>query len=184
MSRQLVLITGLLMTALTAAILLAMGRIPICDCGYVLLWTPAHDVAGSSQHIADWYTPSHIIHGMLFYWILWLLFRQRTVGERALAAIFLEAAWEIAENSPWIINRYREATIAVGYTGDSVLNSVFDIIWMLSGFWLAHRLPWRWTLALGVAFELVALAVIRDNLTLNVLMLLWPVESIRSWQAG
>lgn len=184
MSRTKCLIIGIAMTAVTAAILLAMGRIPICECGYVLFWTPADDVAGSSQHIADWYTFSHIIHGFIFYWLLWLLFRRNSVAERALGAILIEAAWEIAENSPWIIDRYREATIAVGYTGDSVLNSVFDIAWMLAGFFFAARMPVWLTILTAIAFELLALWVIRDNLTLNVLMLVYPVEAIKVWQGG
>ncbi len=184
MSHRKCLIIGLVMIAATAAILLAMGRIPICECGYVLLWTPASDISGSSQHIADWYTPSHIIHGVLFYWFLWLLFRRNTACERALGAIFIEAAWEIVENSPWIIDRYREATIAAGYTGDSVLNSVFDIIWMLTGFFFAWRMPVWVTVLTAIFFELLALWVIRDNLTLNVLMLVYPVEAIRVWQGG
>ncbi len=184
MSQKKCLIIGFFMIAATAVILLAMGRIPICDCGYVLFWTPANDLAGSSQHIADWYTFSHIIHGFIFYWVLWLLFRRNTVGERALGAIFLEAAWEVAENSPWIIDRYREATIAVGYTGDSVLNSVFDIIWMLAGFFFAWRVPVWVTVLVAIIFELLALWVIRDNLTLNVIMLLYPIEAIRTWQGG
>ena len=184
MSKRKCLIVGLVMIAATAAILLAMGRILICDCGYVLLWTPASDVAGSSQHISDWYTPSHIIHGFLFYLFLWLIFRRISVGERALGAIFIEAAWEIVENSPWIIDRYREATIAAGYTGDSVLNSVFDILWMLAGFFFAWRMPVWVTVLVGIAFELLALWVIRDNLTLNVLMLVYPVEAIKTWQGG
>ncbi|MEM9630799.1 MAG: DUF2585 domain-containing protein [Pseudomonadota bacterium] len=184
LSRQKCLIIGILMIAATAAILLFMGRIPICECGYVLLWTPASDVSGSSQHIADWYTFSHIIHGFIFYWFLWLLFRRWTVGERALGAIFIEAAWEVAENSPWIIDRYREATIAVGYTGDSVLNSIFDILWMLLGFFFAWRMPVWVTVVTAIVFELLALWVIRDNLTLNVLMLVYPVDAIKVWQAG
>ena len=184
MSRSKCLIIALLMIAATAAILLAMGRIPICDCGYVLLWTPAGDVAGSSQHVADWYTPSHIIHGFLFYLFLWLILPRASVCERALGAIFIEAAWEIVENSPWIIDRYREATIAIGYTGDSVLNSVFDIFWMLAGFFFAWRMPVWVTVLVGIVFELLALWVIRDNLTLNVLMLLYPVEAIKVWQSG
>ena len=184
MSHSKCLVIGILMIAATAVILLAMGRIPFCDCGYVLLWTPADDLAGSSQHIADWYTLSHIIHGFLFYWLLWVLLRKHSVCERALGAIFLEAAWEIAENSPWIIDRYREATIAVGYTGDSVLNSVFDILWMLLGFFFAWRLPVWVTVLTAVIFELLALWVIRDNLTLNVLMLVYPIETIKTWQGG
>ncbi|WP_428646280.1 DUF2585 domain-containing protein [Roseibium sp.] len=184
MSFRKCLITGLLMIVATAVILLAMGRIPICDCGYVRFWTPASDLSGSSQHIADWYTPSHVIHGFLFYLLLWLLFPRTPVGERALGAIFIEAAWEILENSPLIIDRYREATIAVGYTGDSVLNSVADIMWMLTGFLFAWRMPVWVTVLTGIFFELLALYVIRDNLTLNVLMLMYPVEAIKVWQGG
>lgn len=184
MAARTIWLTGFALLGFTAIILLAMGRIPICECGYVRLWTPAADLAGSSQHVADWYTPSHIIHGFLFYLALWLLFRSRPVGERALGAMVIEAAWEVVENSPWIIDRYREATIAVGYTGDSVLNSFFDILWMLSGFWFAWRLPVWLTVATAIAFELVALWVIRDNLALNVIMLIHPVEAIKTWQGG
>ena len=98
--------------------------------------------------------------------------------------MFIEAAWEIFENSPIIIDRYREATIALGYTGDAVINSVADIGWMMLGFGLARRLPVWATVALALAFELLTLIVIRDNLTLNVLMLVWPVDAVRVWQGG
>lgn len=184
LSNRACLVIGILMTLATAIVLLAMGRVPICSCGYVLFWTPADDLAGSSQHIADWYTFSHIIHGFIFFWVLSIVFKSRSVGERALGAIFLEAAWELAENSPWIIDRYREATIAVGYTGDSVLNSVFDIIWMLAGYFFAARMPAWVTILVAIAFELLALWVIRDNLTLNVIMLVYPIEAIKVWQGG
>lgn len=176
--------TGIALIAATAAILLAMGRVPICSCGEIKLWTSDVLSADNSQHIADWYTPSHVIHGMIFYWVLRLLVPRLGVGARALIAISIEAAWEIAENSPMVIDRYREATIALGYTGDSVLNSVFDVLWMLVGFFLAMRLPPLATVLLAIAFEFLALYVIRDNLTLNVIMLLWPVEAIRTWQSG
>jgi len=166
-----------------AAILLAMGRTPICTCGHVDLWHPALD-DGNSQHIADWYTPSHIIHGFLFYLAGWTLLRGRPPGERLILAVAIEAAWELLENSPIIINRYREATIALGYTGDSVINSIADVGWMALGFAFARRAPWWATMALAVMFELLTLAVIRDNLTLNILMLVWPVEAIRVWQGG
>lgn len=168
---------------IAAAILLAEGRAPICTCGYVDLWHPTLD-AGNSQHLADWYTPSHVIHGFLFYAAGALLLRQRPPGGRLLLAVAIEAAWEIAENSPAVIDRYRTATMALGYTGDSVINSVSDIAAMALGFALARRLPAMATVALGVGLELISLLAIRDNLTLNVLMLVWPIDAVRTWQAG
>ena len=176
--------TGLVLLVVTAIVLLAMGRVPICTCGEVKLWTWDVTSSDNSQHIADWYTFSHIIHGMIFYWVLHLAAPRLSLGWRAVAALVVEAAWEIVENSPWIIDRYREATIAAGYTGDSVLNSVFDILWMLLGFWLALRLPVRITVALALLGEVVAALVVRDNLTLNVIMLLFPIEAIAEWQAA
>ena len=178
------LLTGLALVALTAVILLAMGRVPICTCGEIKLWTGDVVSADNSQHLADWYVPSHIIHGMLFYGLFHLATPSLSLGWRAVGAIVIEAAWEILENSPLIIDRYREATIAVGYTGDSVINSVADIGWMLFGFWLALRLPVAVTVALALAMEIGTAIVIRDNLTLNVIMLVWPIEAIRDWQQG
>ena len=176
----------LMVLAILGAAALALwlaGRNPICTCGYVELWHGALD-SGNSQHIADWYTPSHIIHGFLFYALGWALLRRRPVGERLILAVAIEAAWELVENTPLVIDRYREATMALGYTGDSVLNSASDIGWMAIGFLVAGRLPWRATAAIAIAFELLTLWVIRDNLTLNVLMLVWPVEAIKTWQGG
>jgi hypothetical protein len=178
------LLAGLALVALTAIILLAMGRVPICTCGEIKLWTGDVVSADNSQHLADWYVPSHIIHGMLFYGLFHLATPRLPLGWRAVGAIVIEAAWELVENSPWIIDRYREATIAVGYTGDSVINSVADIGWMLFGFWLALRLPVAVTVALAIAMEIGTAIVIRDNLTLNVIMLVWPIDAIRDWQQG
>ena len=173
----------LLLLAVVGTIELAMGRPPICTCGHVALWHGAID-SGNSQHLLDWYSPSHVIHGLLFYGAAWLLLRRLPVRLRLLIAVMVEACWELLENSPIIIDRYRTATMALGYTGDSVLNSLSDIGCMMIGFALARALPVWATIILAITFELLTLAVIRDNLTLNVLMLLWPVEAIRHWQAG
>jgi hypothetical protein len=172
------------LVAVMAAILLWMGRPAICACGEVKLWTGAVQSADNSQHIADWYTPSHIIHGFLFYALGWAVLRRNPAGDRLLAAVLIEAGWELLENSQWIINRYREETMALGYNGDSVLNSMADIGWMALGFAVARRLPVWATVLLAVGFELLTLFTIRDNLTLNVLMLVAPVDAIAQWQAG
>lgn len=183
--RQQIWLISALIIAITAVILLIMGRPPICTCGTVRLWEGAVNSAGNSQHIADWYSFSHIIHGFLFYFGGWLLLRQWLKADtRWSLAIVIEAAWEIAENSPFIIERYRIATIALGYTGDSVLNSMSDIIMMSIGFWLASIMPWRATLLIALLFELFTLVMIRDNLTLNILMLTYPIDAIKLWQAG
>ncbi|MFM2098945.1 MAG: hypothetical protein RLZZ366_484 [Pseudomonadota bacterium] len=166
------------------AILYTMGRHPICTCGTVKLWEGVVNGPGNSQHLSDWYSFSHIIHGFIFFGIgAWLL-RSKPLGVRLIIAAVAEMGWEILENSPLIINRYREATMAFGYSGDSILNSVSDGTMMMIGFGIASRLPWKATVALAIAFELFTLAMIRDNLTLNILMLVSPVNAVRVWQAG
>ena len=167
---------------LTAAVLLWMGRAPICDCGYVKLWHGETVSSENSQHIADWYTPSHILHGLVFYAFLWLILRRASLGSRLVIATTIEAAWEIAENTDTIIDRYREATIALDYYGDSVVNSVADIAWMWVGFALARVLPVWVSVLLFIAAELFVGWMIRDGLTLNVIMLLSPQDWIKEWQ--
>ena len=171
--------------ALTAVILLAMGRVPISAQGYVLLWAGAVNSADNSQHISDWYTASHIIHGIIFFALFRIGSRYRwSIGACLVAAVVLESAWEIVENTPWTIERYRSATISLNYYGDSVLNSVCDILACVAGFYLAARLAVWISVAVVVLLELVVLLVIRDNLTLNVLMFLYPFEFILKWQQG
>ena len=161
-----------------------MGRIPICECGYVKLFEPGVNTAGNSQHISDWYTPSHIIHGFLFYWLAIVALPRASFGARLTLAVVVEAAWELLENSPIIIDRYRTATMAVGYQGDSILNSAMDTVAMALGFLFAARAPVWLTVVIALGFEVVTAIVIRDNLTLNVLMLVWPVEAVKAWQAA
>ena len=177
-------LAALVLIAAAAAILLAMGRHPICTCGTVDLWVGGRDSPKTSQMLADWYSLSHIVHGLLFYAASWLVARRWPVEWRLLIALVVEASWEIVENTPMVIDRYREATAALGYSGDSVLNSVSDISMMIIGFLIARRLPVWATIILLVALELIPLFVIRDNLTLNVWMLLWPDKSIAAWQAA
>lgn len=181
------IVVGIL--ALAALVtLFAMDRPPICECGTIKFWHGDINSSGNSQHISDWYTPSHVIHGMLFYCLAWLLFVKFDLGGPAATkwsfplAVAIEASWEIIENTPFIIDRYRSVTVNWGYSGDSIINSIADLGWMSLGFYMAWKLPVKVTVALAIAAELITGWVVHDNLTLNVLMLVWPLEAVRQWQ--
>ena len=177
---QLAIAAGLILA--TAMVLYGMGHPLTCKCGYVKLWHFQEVSSENSQHIFDWYTTSHVIHGFLFYFLCWLVVPRASFGTRLILAILLEAGWEIAENTDYVIDRYREATVALDYYGDSVLNSVSDILFMVVGFVLAALLPVWLTAVISVAFEVFTGLMIRDGLALNVLMLLWPSETVLKWQ--
>ena len=175
---------ALVVLVVATAILLAMGRNPICTCGVVDLWVGARDSPRTSQMLADWYSLSHVVHGLLFYAGLWLVARRWPAEWRFLAALLIESVWEVIENTPLVIDRYRETTAALGYSGDSVINSMSDILMMCVGFLAARRLPVWTSIALLVVLEVVPLFVIRDNLALNILNLLAPNAAVAAWQAG
>ena len=183
MSRRAWLFAFLIIAA-AAVTLLAMGRNPVCTCGSIDLWVGARDSPKTSQMLADWYSLSHVVHGLLFYAALWLVARRWPIEWRFIAALLIEAGWEVAENTPAVIDRYRATTAALGYTGDSVINSLSDILMMALGFLAARKLPLWAALLLLVALEVTPLFAIRDNFTLNVWALIAPNQALQAWQAG
>jgi hypothetical protein len=172
-------------------ILYAMGRQVICECGFVKFWEGDVMSSSNSQQIADWYTFSHIIHGFVFYgffiWISKKFFGKSgglTLGLIFIGAVLLETTWEVIENSTWIIEYYRNNTVSLGYIGDSILNSVFDVIWMAIGFVMARKLP-IWSIVLiAIIFEIMTAYFVRDGLLLNILMFIYPSEAVKAWQVG
>ena len=167
----------------TAVLEYGMGRLVFCKCGSIAIWSGNIWSNQNSQQLADPYTLSHILHGVLFYGLLWLTLGKRVpVGMRLVLAVFMESGWELLENSSFIIDRYRATTISLDYYGDSILNSMGDILAMVLGFQLARFLPVRICVVGAIAVDLFLLYWIRDNLTINVIMLIHPIEAIKHWQ--
>lgn len=185
MKKNLIILT-IVVLAVQALALYALGHVGICKCGFIKLWHGITFSSENSQHLSDWYSFSHIIHGFAFYWLAWLVGRRRgwSVGLMLLLSLVIESAWEIFENTDFIINRYREVTISLDYYGDSIINSLMDTLFMVLGFWLAATLPVWTVIALTVAMELWVGWSIRDNLTLNIIMLLYPFQFILDWQSS
>jgi len=178
--------TSVAIVAVAVLMLRVQGRVWFCKCGRIKVWSGDVWSEHNSQHLLDPYSFTHISHGLIFA-LLFLAVpwtRRRPLAWRLAAAVGIEALWEVVENSAWIIDRYRETTMALGYSGDSIVNSLGDVACFVLGFLLASRVKWYWSVGLFVAMELLLLATIRDNLMLNVLMLLWPVEAVKQWQMG
>ncbi|MES2953459.1 MAG: DUF2585 family protein [Patescibacteria group bacterium] len=169
---------------ITIGMLLWQGRVPFCECGSIKIWTAAVVSAENSQQLFDPYSFTHITHGVALFFLLWLFARKIPLRKRFVVAVALEALWEILENSAFVIERYRAATISLNYYGDSVFNTVGDIFAMMLGFYIVSKLSWRWSLGVVIVLELLLLYFIRDNLILNMVMLLHPIPAIQAWQAA
>src|SRR3954465_7291526 len=183
------LFAGLALLVLQAAVLRSFGQPWIAASGHILLWVNDPFSPDTSQQLTDWYSFSHLVHGMVIFWLLRWAAPGLPLPLRFLSAMGIEIAWEITENTPAVIQHYRQQAIAVGYVGDSVLNSLSDTFMMSCGFWLASRLRARIVIPLALVLEIFTAWAIRDNLTLNVINLLAPVQwapirVIHDWQAG
>ena len=177
---------GIGIIAIQALALHLIGHVWICKCGFIKLWHGVTYSSENSQHLSDWYSFSHVIHGFVFYWLAWVMGRKRgwSLGVMLFLALMIESSWEVWENTNFIINRYREATISLDYYGDSIINSVMDTLFMVFGFLLAWRLPVWIIIAIAIALEIWVGWSIRDNLTLNIIMLIYPFKAILKWQSG
>ena len=173
-----------LIAAGTGAVLRSMGRSWWCDCSSAIPWAWDVNSSHNSQHLFDPYSLTHMLHGVIFFLVLRGLFPSIASRTRFLIAVIIESGWEVLENSPLIIDRYRSVTVSLGYYGDSIANSMSDIVCCAVGYLIARSLGWRWSLVLIAAVEFFLLVTIRDCLTLNVIMLVKPIEAIKQWQMG
>ena len=176
-----VMVTTLLVTMVE---LRFQGRLWLCSCGKIYLWVGNIHSSDNSQHLLDPYAFTHLLHGVVIFWVLALALPNLRAHWQLTLAVAIEAAWEVFENSAFVIDRYREATIALGYEGDTIVNSMSDIIVCGIGFALATYLGFRRSFALFALTELLLVVWIRDSLILNVVMLIYPIEAIKAWQMG
>lgn len=180
------ILTGLGIIASMSLIMLWEGRLTMCECGYIKFWHGVVISSQNSQHLFDWYSFTHFLHGLVFYMLLWLVDRKRklSITTKLLISIAGAAGWEILENSAFIINRYRSETISLDYYGDSIVNAIGDVFSMALGFLFALKAkPWM-SIALFVAIEIALAYIISDNLTINIIMLIYPLDIIKLWQQG
>ena len=176
-------ITGVVVVVLLMIVLMrAQGRLLVCACGYFEVWTSDTCSANNSQQLFDPYSLTHVLHGILFFWLIALAFRRLAPGWQLWLAVLLECAWEVFENSSFVIERYRTATAALGYTGDTVVNAIGDLACAVIGFWVARRVGFCGSLVLFVLVEVLLILWIHDSLLLQLLMLISPVEAIKLWQ--
>lgn len=177
-------ILATLLFVLQAGVLVWLGQPLICECGTVKLWHGVVLSGENSQQLADWYTFSHIIHGFLFYAALWFFFPRMSIGMRFALAVGIEAGWEVLENTPMVIEMYREQALAQGYSGDSILNSLSDTVAMMLGFFAARKLALTASILIVIALEAFTLFGIRDGLALNILGFITTPEFISNWQSA
>lgn len=176
------LLSCLAILAVAVVTLDLQGRVWWCQAGDYTPWSWDIWTAHNSQHILDPYTFTHILHGVLEFWLIGLVFWKVPLAWRFVIAIFIESSWEVAENSSYIINRYREETLSLNYFGDSIINSVADIAACAFGFYVAYKIKFWRSLAFFIATEVILLLTIRDSLIINIIMLIYPIEAIKLWQ--
>lgn len=183
-NQRLTIIAILSVLCLQALLLAAMGQPLMCACGYIKLWEGNILSSGNSQHLIDWYTFTHLLHGFIFYFIISFFLPKAPFTMRLLLAVMVESTWEVIENTPMVIQHYREQALAIGYSGDSIINSLSDTVAMIMGFCFAFRFSWQITLCVGILLELWVAYEIHDNLTLNIINLIHIFPSIHDWQSS
>ncbi len=171
------------MLFLVAAVALwTQGRVWWCQAGDMMPWSWDIWTTHNSQHVIDPYAFTHVLHGVLEFWLIGLVFRRMPLAWRLALAVAIEGTWEVAENSAFIIERYRTVTLSLDYFGDSIINSLADMVCCASGFAIAYKLRFWKSLALFLATEAILIAWIRDSLVINIIMLIYPIEALKVWQ--